>query len=197
MEDTIIVRDPETAKILANVDRRQILQLLKITDMTPQQIARVLGKNVSSVMHHLSVLEQKGLVKVVRSEVKRNLVVKWYRAAARRIIVSYVLAEGLVPGSSEMVKGLEEASMKAAMELAPNLDMERLRRVAELVRRLYLRVEEKREAIVAQGPRSRVAADPWAREVLEKTLFVAKLFGDKTVHELLAELEKLVGGAHG
>ncbi len=113
MKDIMIIRDPIVAKIVACNTRWKILMVLRHRAMTPSQLSIYLGKTVSSVMHHLKVLEKYGLVKLVKKEVKGNIIEKWYMATAKKYIISYELSEGSVPGSEETVKFTEDIARKA------------------------------------------------------------------------------------
>ncbi|MCD6464944.1 metalloregulator ArsR/SmtB family transcription factor [Candidatus Bathyarchaeota archaeon] len=114
MKPFIIIKDPKVAKLFADKTRREILHNLRHREMTACQLAKILGKNVSSISHHLSVLEKAGLIEQTRTSVKGNLVEKYYRASAQRFIISYTLSEGLVPGSEDISKWNKEICKKAA-----------------------------------------------------------------------------------
>ena len=51
--------------------------------------------NHSSIIHHLNLLKESGLVEETRSEQVRNLMQTYYRATARRFMISYTLGETL------------------------------------------------------------------------------------------------------
>lgn len=193
--EVLVVRDPEVAKLLADETRRKILLLLRVAEMTPQQLAKLLGKNVSSITHHLSMLERGGLVKVARVEVRRNLMVKWYRAAARRIIVSYELAEGLVPGSEHIAKHVEESARRAAETLAQlgvKLGEGGPEEAAQLIRSVYLSVREAYERYVVRCIK---CEDPWSREMLLKALTAVSLYRRRGFLEAVERLAQLLGDA--
>jgi len=80
----MIIKDPKVARLFADQCRRDILHNLRKREM------RLLEKNVSSISHHLNVLEKAGLVKQTRTLVKGNLVEKFYRAAAKNFIISMI-----------------------------------------------------------------------------------------------------------
>ncbi|RLE95634.1 MAG: hypothetical protein DRJ57_06435 [Thermoprotei archaeon] len=194
-EEVLVVRDPEVAKLLADETRRKILLLLRVTEMTPQQLAKLLGKNVSSITHHLSMLERRGLVRVARVEVRRNLVVKWYRAAAKRIIVSYELAEGLVPGSEHIAKHVEEGARRAAealVQIGAKLDEQELAEAAQLIRHMYLAMREVYERYVTRCIK---CDDPWGREMLLKVLMAVSLYRRKGFLKAVERLAQLLGDA--
>jgi len=115
MKDFLIVKDPEIAKLFADESRRDILHNLRHREMTAYQLAKILGKNVSSISHHLNALEKAGLVEQSRTAVKGNLVEKFYRATAANFVISYTLSEGLVPGSEDVARWSREVC-KGAIE---------------------------------------------------------------------------------
>jgi len=117
MKDFLIIKDPEVAKLLADSNRRNILHNLRHQEMTPCQLAKILGKNVSSISYHLTALEKSGLVEQSRISVKGNLVEKFYRATAKKFIISYTLSEGLVPGSEDIAEWTKDLCKQAVLSL--------------------------------------------------------------------------------
>ncbi len=117
MKDFVVIKDPETAKLFADPCRRSILFNLRHYEMTPYQLSKILGKNVSSVMYHLNALEKNGLVELTRSLVKGNLIEKFYRATAKKFVISYTLSEGLVPGSEDIARWSKEICRSAVTSL--------------------------------------------------------------------------------
>jgi len=117
LKDFLVVKDPEVAKLFADPCRRSILHNLRHYEMTPYQLAKVLGKNVSSVTHHLNALDKAGLIEQTRSVVKGNLIEKFYRATAKIFIISYTLSEGLVPGSEDIARWSKEVCGNAVTSL--------------------------------------------------------------------------------
>ena len=114
MKPFMIIKDPKVAKLFADKTRREILHNLRHREMSACQLARMLDKNVSSISHHLSVLEKAGLIEQTRTLVKRNLVERYYRALAQKFIISYTLSEGLIPGSEDISKWNKEVCRIAA-----------------------------------------------------------------------------------
>jgi len=117
MKDFIIIKDPKVAKLFADQCRRDILHNLRQREMTACQLARLLEKNVSSISHHLNILEKAGLVKQTKTLIKGNLVEKFYRATAKKFIISYTLSEGLIPGSEDIAKWSKEVCRNAVRNL--------------------------------------------------------------------------------
>ncbi|MEM1508907.1 MAG: winged helix-turn-helix domain-containing protein [Thermofilaceae archaeon] len=188
-----VIREPEVAKLLADETRRRILQLLRFAEMTPQQLAKALGKNVSSIAHHLSMLEQGGLVAVVRTEIRRNLVVRWYRATAHRFIVSYELAEGLIPGSEQYATLIEENARNAAVALTKmgaKLGENELLEAVELIRKLYLLTIEAAEKTLVKCY-SEGKACP--NDLLIKTLVAVNLYKKEDYRRTIERLMQFLG----
>ncbi|MEM2145309.1 MAG: winged helix-turn-helix domain-containing protein [Candidatus Jordarchaeaceae archaeon] len=110
----MIIKDPDVAKLFADKTRMEILHNLRHHEMTACQLAKILGKNVSSISHHLSVLEKAGLIEQTRTSMRGNLVERYYRALAERFIISYTLSEGLIPGSEDVSRCTREICRSAA-----------------------------------------------------------------------------------
>jgi DNA-binding transcriptional ArsR family regulator len=117
MKDFIIIKDPDVAKLFADENRREILHNLRHREMTAFQLAKMLEKNVSSISYHLNALEEAGLVEQSRTQVKGNLIEKFYSATAQRFIISYTLSEGLVSGSEDIAQWSKEVCRTAVESL--------------------------------------------------------------------------------
>ena len=113
----MVIKDPSVAKLFADSCRRSILHNLRHYEMTPYQLSKALGKNVSSIIYHLNSLGNAGLVEQSRTVVKGNLIEKYYTATARMFIISYTLSEGLIPGSEDIAKWSKEVCNRAAGSL--------------------------------------------------------------------------------
>lgn len=94
-EDILIIKDPDVAKLFADDTRRQILQNLRHHELSTTDLAKLLNKSHSSIMHHLKLLQEAGLVEMTKMERKRNLVQAYYVSTAQRFIISYSLSESL------------------------------------------------------------------------------------------------------
>jgi len=153
MRDFMIIKDPEVAKLFADECRRSILHNLRHFEMTPCQLAKLLNKNVSSIMHHLNALEKAGLVEQTKSVIKGNLVERYYRATAKHFIISYTLSEGLVPGSEDIAQWSREMCRKAVKGLEAfgfKLSEEKIREMLDLIERYSHLEQAAREEIISQ-----------------------------------------------
>ena len=78
---------PQDIRLIFSEKHNMILRLLIERDLSISDIAKILSLNPGSVHYHLKELEKHGLVKQVREEVKRGIVKKYYRSAAKRIVI--------------------------------------------------------------------------------------------------------------
>ena len=83
----MIIKDPDVAKLFADDTRRHILHILRRHEHSTTELAKELGKSHSSIIHHLKLLREAGLVEETRTEKVRNMVVSYYRSTARRLPV--------------------------------------------------------------------------------------------------------------
>ena len=65
-----------------------ILNLVSVNEMSISDISKSLNMNPGSVHYHLKELEKHGLVKQVREEIKGGIVKKYYRSAAKRVLLA-------------------------------------------------------------------------------------------------------------
>ncbi len=93
LREFLIIKDAEVAKLLADETRCQILNLLKIKEMSTNQLAKILDKPASSIDHHLKVLKAAGLIELTSERRRGNIIERFYKASARHYIVSYSLTE--------------------------------------------------------------------------------------------------------
>src|SRR3712207_6163334 len=84
LADSLDVGTAEQHKALGNLTRHRMLGLLLDQAMTTTQLAEALGVLKGSTSFHLRVLEQAGLVRVVRTQKVRGVTEKYYGRTARR-----------------------------------------------------------------------------------------------------------------
>lgn len=100
MSDLKVVYDPETAKLLMDETRQDILRLLKIKALSIRDISSLLGKDVSTIYRHIKKLEKNNIVMISGSRKNKNGEEKLYR----RTYSTYVLAPELfMPENSPLV----------------------------------------------------------------------------------------------
>jgi DNA-binding transcriptional ArsR family regulator len=95
-----VIKDPEVAKLFADETRRHILHILRHHERSATGLAKALKKNHSSIVHHLHLLKDAGLIEETRTEHVRNIMQPYYRSVAKRFMISYSLSEALAENDS-------------------------------------------------------------------------------------------------
>lgn len=83
LAEVLEVGRPEQFRAVGDVTRQRIISLLSERAATTSQLAEALGQPKGSVGHHLKVLEEAGLIRVVRTRRVRAVTEKYYGRAAR------------------------------------------------------------------------------------------------------------------
>jgi len=192
MKDFIIIKDPKVAKLFADQCRRDILHNLRQREMTACQLARLLEKNVSSISHHLNILEKAGLVEQTKTLIKGNLVEKFYRAAAKRFIISYTLSEGLIPGSEDIARWSKEICRNAVKNL-PAFGYEvpagKEKKILDLIERYTSLKHVAFENIISQQKKPIKVTGP-AMKILISVLESARLYENEEFRHVMDEICK-------
>ncbi len=120
LDDYVTAETPEQIKALGDATRITILALLLDRAATTTHLAAALGKPKGTVGYHLNVLENVGLIRVVRTAKVRAMTEKYYGRVGRTI-----LYQG-VPGGSKLFM-LQQAMDEAVIEEGAALPMFTLR----------------------------------------------------------------------
>jgi len=190
MKDFIIIKDPEVAKLFADKCRRDILHNLRRREMTPCQLARLLEKNVSSISHHLNILEKAGLVKQTKTLIKGNLVEKFYRATAKSFIISYTLSEGLIPGSEDIAKWSKEICRNAVENLPAfgyEVPAEKEKELLDLIEKYSSLKHVAFEEVISQQKKPVKVTGP-ALKILMSILESARLYENEEFRDVMDEI---------
>jgi DNA-binding transcriptional ArsR family regulator len=83
LDDMLEVRRPDQFRAVGDPTRQKIISLLSERAATTSQLAKALGQPKGSVGHHLKVLEEAGLIRVVRTRQVRAITEKYYGRTAR------------------------------------------------------------------------------------------------------------------
>jgi DNA-binding transcriptional ArsR family regulator len=136
-----IIKDPKVAKLLADETRRGVLHLLRHKELSATDLAKSLDKSHSSIVHHLNLLLEAGLIKQTRSEKVRNMVQPYYRSVSRRFHVSYTLSETL--SNDPDFSAWQDSYYQRLLEGLNSYDVviapDKVDEVKELLRVCYLR----------------------------------------------------------
>ena len=87
VDDVLIVREPERLRALSGAERRRIVELLRERAMSTTELARELGRPKGTIAHHVKVLEQAGLIRVVRTRRVRAVTERVYGRVARLFLL--------------------------------------------------------------------------------------------------------------
>lgn len=85
MQESFIIHDLETLKVVADPLRSQILEILIHQPATVKQIAEKLGLTPSNLYYHINQLEKYKLIIVVETRMVANMLEKLYRATAANL----------------------------------------------------------------------------------------------------------------
>ncbi|MET1074347.1 MAG: winged helix-turn-helix domain-containing protein [Umezawaea sp.] len=85
MDDSLEIGSPEQFKALSHPLRQRLLFALGREPATTSQLAVSLGERKGNVGHHLKVLREGGLVRVVETRQVRGGTEQYYQRAARRM----------------------------------------------------------------------------------------------------------------
>lgn len=195
MRDVMIIKDPKIAKLLADKTRRDILRLLSIRELSICQIAKILNKNISSIVHHIKKLERAGLVELSRKSVKGNVVEKFYRASARRFIVSFSLeSEEHKLEENELAKWIDRIATSVAKALPSfgfELSDEEEELAAQKIKKLLIKQQKALEK-VALRQKTQLSTNGCVLSVLLRVISYTVLFEDKEFLKALNDLRELL-----
>lgn len=103
----LLVLDGDQAKLLADRIRSDIVVLLAERPATTQQLAAAMGRPKGSVGYHLKLLEEAGIIEVVRTRKVRAVTEKYYGRVARTYVFPHMTDEEA--GTADfVVEALEE-----------------------------------------------------------------------------------------
>lgn len=88
-----VITDPGVIKLMLEDTRRKILSLLRNREMTISQLSEILGKTPQTIYHHIEKLKEAGLVEVKRTEMKGNLIEKYYGRTADAFYINLYLGD--------------------------------------------------------------------------------------------------------
>lgn len=111
--DSLTITEPSQYRALFEDTRAQIVGILLERAATTSELAGLLGKPKGTVGHHLKVLEEAGLVHVVRTKAVRALEAKYYGRTAR--VFYFQRVEDAVGAAPRL---LQRASEEVAAALA-------------------------------------------------------------------------------
>jgi len=184
-----VITDPEVIKLMLEDTRRQILKLLRNREMTISQLSDILGKTPQTVYHHIEKLKEVGLVEVKRTEMKGNLVEKYYGRTADVFYINLYLGD-------EELRYLARSKLKTKLDIFKALgykfDEEQLLDIMDKITekehsyttKISKELEGKEEALKEFSNEDIIHAVDW--------LSMAELGRDKEALELLRKLGEIL-----
>jgi DNA-binding transcriptional ArsR family regulator len=112
MKAFIVIREPEAFQLLADETRRKILYLLRVKEMTVNQLAAELGLTSQAVYHHTRKLLKGKMIEVTKEERVGHLIESYYRATAE----DFLLSTGKIKAKSVRDKAMVKEQMAAVFK---------------------------------------------------------------------------------
>jgi DNA-binding transcriptional ArsR family regulator len=138
------ISSPQELRAIANRTRTTILDLLLERAATVSELAAAIGRPKSTIAHHVNVLIDAGLLRVVRTRRVRAIEERYYGRTARTFWVGVVTRPGEAPVSVH-----HSALAEAAIESVAAHEADTLRTISrhariphERANEFWLRVEE-------------------------------------------------------
>lgn len=166
--------------------------MLRHREMSTTDLSKALEKNHSSIIHHLTLLKDAGLVQLTREEKVRNMVQAYYKSTAFRFIISYSLTESLTDdeGYSSWRDGILLKMYEGLDTYGIKIPDDKKTRVIELMEICYeyqsKAYEESLESQVEHGK-----LDRHTQPVLNQLIVNIKLSRENEYHLALQELDKI------
>jgi DNA-binding transcriptional ArsR family regulator len=185
-------------KLLADETRRKILRILGQEEMSATDLAKKLGKNHSSIVHHLNTLLDAGLIQMARQEHVRNMIQPYYKAISKDFFVSYRVTEALEedPDYSAWTNGYLVRLVEGLGMYGVTLPDEETPRVKQLLLRCHIYNKKAYEERVLQKTNDKDIGRYAQRSIAHIISHVQLLDNTeykKSIKELRSILEKYSG----
>jgi len=112
MKDIHTLNRLEQLKALSDTLRLRVLETFARQTLTTKKVAALLGESATKLYHHVQILEEAGLVRLVKTRKNRGTLEKYYQAIARDFIVDRNLLE-LARGPSRATKDYRSLFLSA------------------------------------------------------------------------------------
>jgi DNA-binding transcriptional ArsR family regulator len=168
--------------------------MLRHREMSTTDLAKALEKNHSSIIHHLTLLKEAGLVELTREEKVRNMIQAYYKSTAFRYIISYSLTDTLTDdeGYASWRDGILQKMYDGFDTYGIKIPNEKKARVFELMEICYEHQSKAfEESLESQVDPAKL--DRHTQPVLAQLIVNLKLSQDKEYNTALRELDKIIG----
>ncbi|CAN5879950.1 hypothetical protein BH23ACT5_BH23ACT5_05390 [soil metagenome] len=99
LDPILILERPDQFKALFDQTRLDIITMLSERAATASELAGALGRPKGTIGHHVGVLEEAGLIRVVRTKKVRAIEAKYFGRVARAFELSKMTEAGIQPGT--------------------------------------------------------------------------------------------------
>jgi DNA-binding transcriptional ArsR family regulator len=165
-DDTLLVTRPEQLRALTTQPRQEIIRLLRLGARSISELAQELGMPKGTVGHHVKVLEDVGLIRVVQTRRVRALTERYYGRVARLFLFQGEEAPDVVPplGAATLRQAADEVERAARPGFAlvrARLAPKDMRRFDRRVKRL---IDDFKDSDGAEGELVNLAIAIWTTE---------------------------------
>ena len=94
MKEIFTLKDLSQLKALSDPLRQRMLDGFSAKPATTKQVAVSLGEKPTKLYHHVDLLEQAGLIKLIETRPNRGTVEKYYQATAKKFAIGQNLLAG-------------------------------------------------------------------------------------------------------
>ncbi len=188
-----VINDPETIKMILEDTRRRILHLLREKEMTISQLSEILGKTPQTIYHHIEKLKEAGLVEVKRTEMKGNLVEKYYGRTADAFYINLYL------GDKEL-RYFARSRLRTKLEILKALGYDVENDLLDLMDRILEKEHVYKTEISAEMEKNEEKLKDFSNEDIIHTiewLTLAKLGSDPEYIDLIKRLGEELGMRSG
>lgn len=175
MRDILVLDKPHDIKLIFSKKHNMILKLVIEKELSISDIARSLDINPGSVHYHLKELERHGLVKQVREEIKGGIIKKYYRSAAKRILLDSPDFNKIAPDDallSELSEEFTDRIIRSIEYLGYGLPPENREDAKDLLLRLERRMMDISKEIHGSGLESVESDGMLVRNVCQMVLII-------------------------
>ena len=196
--DVHIITDPEVAKLFADETRRRILRILSHHELSATDLAKRLEKNHSSIVHHLNMLLEAGLIEITRSEQVRNMIQPYYRSISREFHVSYRINEVLEedPDYSAWTEGYVQRLLLGLEQYAIEIPEEEKEHVKDLLRQSHFHMKRAYEERVIKWTENRDIGK-YSSRVIARIMADVQLTSSKDYLKVVQELRDILNKYSG
>jgi DNA-binding transcriptional ArsR family regulator len=116
MDDVYVLKEPEQLKAMSDPLRVAVLGETIGGPVTIAQVAEKLGEPPRKLYYHFTELERLGLIRVVETRQKGNLIEKLYQAVAKFISVDWTLFNKTTEGQEYLVRNVNALLHNSALD---------------------------------------------------------------------------------